>query len=457
LIAVEQTPSLYITGIPMNDIQHILIADHVPLANKGEEAIARGISDMLRDEREVQIGLFDNVEQITHCPGITVFPSRWILRVESRQALPEWGRTLGQALVSVQLRLEWYSRLKRLVNSSGSIYRPLQEFFESAEYVVVGHDGVFCAESCGIIHLAKREGKCVGILGASTGVGRIGKVYKSWLYRRAISEVDFCVFREQYSFASMNRALGLSEKFIVGPDPAFAMKPEEPQTARKILRSDAHYKHARRDKRQIVAAAVLEKGEVYARFKPELKGIQKQKAHAKYLAAIFDGLIAERDAFIVFLPHAIEHDSSDITAAQHVTEAMKSGSENYTIIDQDMSARLLKAIIKECDFLVGQRTHSLIGSVAVATPFMGLTNRRDNRTHGIIGDMCRCESCIVDMDVTDERAVSRKALELFDDRINIKKSLRKISRELLGKLDEISKMIRSKRDSVKTGFDIGQS
>jgi polysaccharide pyruvyl transferase WcaK-like protein len=446
-----------------DDIQHILIADHVPLANKGEEAIARGISDMLRDEREVQIGLFDNVEQITHCPGITVFPSRWILRVESKQALLEWGRTLGQALVSLQLRFGWYSRLKRLVGSSSSIYRPLQEFFESAEYVVVGHDGVFCAESCGIIHLAKREGKCVGILGASTGIGRIGKVYKSWLYRRAISEVDFCVFREQYSFASMNRTLGLSEKFIVGPDPAFAMRPEEPQAAQKILQSlptyggRARYNRARRKERQIVAAAVLEKGEVYARFKPELKSLQKQNAHAAYLAKIFDTLIAQRNAFIVFLPHAIEQDSSDVTAARHVTEFMKSGPDNYTIIDKDMPARLLKAIIKECDFLVGQRTHSLIGSIAVATPFMGLTNRRDNRTHGIIGDMCRCESCIVDMDVTDERTASRKALELFNDRINIKKSLRKVSRELLGKLDEISKMIRSKRDSVKTGFDIGQS
>jgi polysaccharide pyruvyl transferase WcaK-like protein len=438
------------------DIQRILIADHVPLANKGEEAIARGISDMLRDDREVQIGLFDNVEQITHRPGITVFPSRWILRVERKQTLPEWGRTLSQALVSLQLRLEWYSSLKRLVSSSplrriaarSSIYRPLQEFFESAEYVVVGHDGVFCAESCGIIHLAKKAGKCVGILGASTGVGRIGKVYKTWLYRRAVSESDFCVFRERFSFTSMIHALGMSDKFVIAPDPAFAMRPEEPQAARKILRSDARYKRARRDKRQIVTAAVLERGEVYARFKPELRGLQKQKAHAKYLAAIFDALIAQRNVFIVFLPHAIEQDSSDITAAQHVTEAMKSGPDNYTIIDQDMPARLLKAIIKETDFLVGQRTHSLIGSVTVATPFMGLTNRRDNRTHGIIGDMCRCENYIVNMDVCDKQAASQKALAFFDDRINIKRSLRKVSRELLGKLDEISKMIRSKKASV---------
>jgi len=436
------------------DIQRILIADHVPLDNKGEEAIARGISDMLRDDREVQIGLFDNVEQITHRPGITVFPSRWILRVESKQTLPEWGRTLGQALVSLQLRLGWYSRLKRLVSSSSSIYRPLQEFFESAEYVVVGHDGVFCAESCGIIHLAKKAGKCVGILGASTGVGRIGKIYKTWLYRRAVSESDFCVFRERFSFTSMIRALGMSDKFVIAPDPAFAMRPEEPEAAQKILQSlsayggRARYNCARRERRQIVAAAVLEKGEVYTRFKPELKGLQKQKAHAKYLATLFDTLIAERNAFIVFLPHAIEQDSSDITAAQHVTEAMKSGLDNYTIIDQDMPARLLKAIIKECDFLVGQRTHSLIGSVAVAAPFMGLTNRRDNRTHGIIGDMCRCENYIVNMDVCDEQAASQKALSLFDARKDIQKSLQQVSRELLGKLDEVSKMIKSRKASV---------
>jgi len=49
----------------MDDALHILVADYVPIANKGEEAIVRGIEDMLSDGRAVRLGLFDNVEAVT--------------------------------------------------------------------------------------------------------------------------------------------------------------------------------------------------------------------------------------------------------------------------------------------------------------------------------------------------------------------------------------------------------
>jgi len=61
--------------------QYVLVADYVPLANKGEEAIIRGIEDLLRDDRPVKIGLFDNVDEITHHDNIIVFPRDWVFRV----------------------------------------------------------------------------------------------------------------------------------------------------------------------------------------------------------------------------------------------------------------------------------------------------------------------------------------------------------------------------------------
>ena len=60
----------------MDDRPHILLADYVPMANKGEEAIVRGMEDMLSEGRPVALGLFDNVPQVVQRENITIFPRR---------------------------------------------------------------------------------------------------------------------------------------------------------------------------------------------------------------------------------------------------------------------------------------------------------------------------------------------------------------------------------------------
>jgi len=428
----------------MDDPLHILVADYVPIANKGEEAIVRGVEDMLRTDRPVTVGLFDNVEQMTRRDNITVFPRRWVFRFEGNAALSARSRVLSQAAIAVQLQLGIYSRLKGLTTARAERYRPLQEFFQRAAYVLVGHDGVFGVESCGIIHLAKQHGKRCGILGASTGIAG-GRFYKASLYRRAMDESDFCVFRERHSRDSMAQVCRDAGKLVVGPDPAFAMRPAEPEQAREVLEQYEPYRRAKNDSRAVVAVTALEKGRVYAGFRPDLQGQAKQRAHAEYLAGILDGLVQKYRAFILFLPHSLEQDGSDLVAARHVLERMRSEPDDSIILEQDCGPRLLKSIIAQCDFLVGERTHSLIGSVSVGTPFVALTNRRDTRTHGIIGEMCRCDDHIIDMDATGGPDASLKILKLFDARDSTREALQQIRAELSKQIEDIASLVRGSR------------
>ncbi len=425
----------------MDDRLHILVADYVPTTNKGEEAIVRGIEDMLSEGRPVALGLFDHVAQLTQRENITIFPREWIFRFEGNSALTGRRRILLQAKIAIELRLGMPGPLKNLTAAGAAEYQPLQEFFRRAEYVLVGHDGVFCLESCGIIHLAKRHGKRTGILGASTGISA-GRLYKAGLYGRAMEESDFCVFREKYSCESMKRVCRDPSKLVVAPDPAFAMRPAPPEAAREILDRCEPYRRARASGRPVVAVTALEKGRVYGGFRPDLHGEAKQQAHAQYLATVLDALIERHQAFVLFLPHSLEKAGNDLVAAGHVIERMKTGADDSAVLEQDCPARLLKSIIRECDFLVGERTHSLIGSVSVGTPFVAMTNRQDTRTHGIIGDMCGCEEQIVDMDIMDDQGASLKTLGLFETRGAIRKSLERTRRELSERMQEIVRMIK---------------
>ena len=346
-----------------------------------------------------------------------------------------------QLWISAQLRMGSYGPLKNLTTRGSSLCRPLQEFFEQARYVLVGHDGVFCVESCGIIHLAKRHGKRAGILGASTGIAG-GRFYKAGLYQQTLEECDFCFFREEHSRESLRRISRDPSKLQVAPDPAFAMRPEPPEAAREILERDERYRKAKRAQRPVVAVTALEKGRVYAGFRPDLCGLAKQQAHATYLAAILDTLVTQHGAFVLFLPHSVEQAGSDIVAAGHVVERMKATPGDYTVVEQDCGARLLKSIVRECDFLVGERTHSLIGAVSVGTPFAAMTNRQDTRTHGIIGRMCRCETQIVDMDAVSEKDAARRVGELFEKRDSIARSLEPIREELSSRIEAAAHTIK---------------
>lgn len=425
----------------MSNALHILIADYVPLANKGEEAIVRGIEDLLGDGRLVRLGLFDGVTELVRRDNLTIFPKDWLFRFEGRSDLSVRARLLKQLAIAVQLRVGVYGRLKNLTAAGLPECRPLREFFEQAEYVLVGHDGVFCVESCGIIHLARKHGKRTGILGASAGIGA-GRFYKAGLYRRALAESDFCVFRERASRESMRQVSPDADKLVIAPDPAFAMRPAPPAEALAVLDRHERVRAARAAGRPVVAATVLEKGRVYAGFNPKLTGRDKSQAHARYLAVVLETLIAEHNAFILFLPHAVERDASDISAARHVVEQMHARPEDFTIIEEDCSPRLLKGIIGQCDFLVGQRTHSLIAAVSMATPLAALTNRQDTRTHGIIGEMCRCAKQIVDMDVLEAPAAARKVAGLVQSRDSIRPGLAQVRQDLAGRLCRVAQLVK---------------
>ena len=88
-------------------------------------------------------------------------------------------------------------------------------------------------------------------------------------------------------------------------------------------------------------------------------------------------------------------------------------SENCKFLTGDYSGALLKAMIGEMDFLIGQRTHSLIASVGVATPSAGLTSSIDRRTHEIMS-MVNHSGFLVDIDkhnVSDAIRITNAAIE----------------------------------------------
>ena len=194
-------------------------------------------------------------------------------------------------------------------------------------------------------------------------------------------------------------------KVLLGPDPAFGMRACPPQEAEAILGAIEGIVRARQQGRKIVGVTVVECGVVFDNV--EFRGTRGDKviAHTAFMAGVLDQIVRVAKALIVFLPHSIEPGKSDIPVAQRIAALMKEKSS--LVLEMNLPARTLKGIIGQLDFLVGERTHSVINSVAAHTPFVGFTNRYDLRTHGILGGTCGCEDLLLDMDEYPvERAIS---------------------------------------------------
>ena len=140
---------------------------------------------------------------------------------------------------------------------------------------------------------------------------------------------------------------------------------------------------------------------------------------------MFDGLLSRRpDVFVVFLPHAIEPGArNDLKAAQDLAAVLEAPADSYHVMEDDLPARMFKGIIREGDFLIGQRAHSLIGSASVATPLVALIASNDKRTHDILGDMAGCQEQMLNMDELDPPAVVARIVAAIDGRDAIRSHL----------------------------------
>jgi polysaccharide pyruvyl transferase WcaK-like protein len=147
-----------------------------------------------------------------------------------------------------------------------------------------------------------------------------------------------------------------------------------------------------------------------------------------------DIIIEKFNCYILFLPHSIENIpyKNDILAAQRIASKMRANTDNYCVLEEDLSPMMLKGIIQHSDFLIAERTHSMISAISVGTPFVGFTTHIDKRTHDIVGNMCNLECNLFNMEYPDIKYTNNK-IENMISNISEEKKLAKQTKEMIQK------------------------
>ena len=182
------------------------------------------------------------------------------------------------------------------------------------------------------------------------GIGPLNLGFSKFLLKTVGNFVDTITVRDEPSLALL-KSLGVTKpKIHVAADPAFALKPDPGERNAEDLLSSL--------KIPIQSGPLI------------IVSVRPWRTVPGFIPAIAkacDDLVKTEDAVIVYVPF---HKTQDIFVCQACIELMQ---EHAFIMDAQVSPGEIMSIIKAADFLIGMRYHSLVFSVATATPFVALS------------------------------------------------------------------------------------
>lgn len=446
----------------MSKSYHIFIPEWVPLSNKGEEAIVRGIGDVLFPDGNCQIHLLDQVDTYRYCDGIHVYPLAWFVspwlyceyRIGktwesiqdsacslTRNALNKvWGRWVKTWCRALR---ETASDLTGLSNG-GLAYTEKQCVLQNlmqCDYIIAGHDGGLDERVCHILDLFGILGKEYGIFGVElTTKFKSSEIVD--VHNKTLGNAKFLFCRTRKTVETVNKYFPAISASLC-PDPAFGMKPTNTEQVERLIEREGLSEFFRKP---VVMITCCEPAPI-ARFCFEDKKLPSEKiiAHRELLSDLVRHVVGRYDVNILFLPHATGPGDvlDDRVVARDVILRTQLSADKIKLIDSEINARDLKALIARSEFLIAERIHSIIGATGVNTPFLCLGSRTDRRIQGIIDDVLGMSDCIYYLNRPDGVELKDHFDACWNKRNVIGEHLFKTSAEFKLRLDNTGTVIRN--------------
>lgn len=366
----------------------ILIADPIPLLNKGEEALLEGIVESLSicfDNPDITL-LSNYPEEDKSRSRVPVLDRNGVsLRVLKKLA-PKFAFLLEGITVTIQNKIKRNGK-RCLIDGSN-----LWKAFINSDIIIVGHDS---SVSYDAIIVGRLLNKPLAIFAGSVEI--FNNSFKQIVARTLLKKVDLITLRETYSYnALFDLGVVPIVKAEVTADAAFLLRPCSSKRAKEIMLQEGLPAHSR----PMVGVTLTR--QMCERSRPEITDIEKRYEKAVLnKAAVFDRIIDSYGVEIVFFPHCIGPGKSDDRPVALDVISEMTRKDMAKLVDGDFSAAELKGLIKQCEIFIGERTHSVIAALSQGIPSLCMTFPSDRRTHGIIGEMLNHKDFVYNIERLD--------------------------------------------------------
>jgi len=369
-----------------------LIPESIPTRNRGEAAILEGIRESLSLCGDYELAVFSppsrSEDDREYADGrYQVLNGLDLFDVENKD--------LGFPHSHGRLHFFWrwgmlliFSMVYRLLGRRASFLfkDPLLRAFADADLVLAGHDGALTPDHFYLALSLRIMKTSLALYGGSHGMEGRQKVRIRKYLQYLIKSALLCTVRDQRAKDVFSANDVPADRVYVFPDPAVLLKPCEEARTRQILQAEG----IPGPEEVPLYGLIPVRGGIVARtsFSSEKDPERKHELRVGLWREIVTHLLETTDAHFVFLPHCTGPVSGndDRRMNRDVYDAISVDRQRLTVVDTMYNASELKGIMKLCDFVLGERTHALIGAVSVGTPCVALTTEEDLRMHCIIRD-----------------------------------------------------------------------
>jgi polysaccharide pyruvyl transferase WcaK-like protein len=380
----------------------ILCPEYVPLENKGEEAIIQGVIDVLNIRGECEYHIVDNnASTYYYKNGLHVHPgalffSDW----RSREFQPGFSFSqIYSSLCAITrhalniLYPKWVSKphkearkLKSYLAGDKIIppkYVESLDKLKGLDYVIAGHNGGLDEYVCHLLSELRDIGIPNGIYGSSMKPNVTG-AHLLAVYEKAFEQCEYIITRNPIGLKWARENFPKIE-FSLSPDPAFGMHASSPDEVSSVIEKLGLKEFF---SKPVIFLTTAEPAPIRRHaFNAQRTISGKVDAHRNLLAQILSYIHKTYSANVMFLPHTIGPSKSEddrVIANDVIKRAGFESDKRVLCLEENLSAKELKGIIRLGELIIAERVHSVIGAIGVCTPFILLSSKNDNRGLGII-------------------------------------------------------------------------
>lgn len=392
-----------------------LCPESVPLDNKGEEAIIKGVIDTLGlPHGKYEFHIIDpSVKECTYKRGLFLHPlslfyPKWrmlefgfgfskdriyasicsLLRHTLNKVIPNWVNLCPRSVSRLVKYIKLYKEGK--ISNIPRRYLTSIEHLSHVDYIISGHNGGLSIEVCHCLLSFKHKLNVHYCIFGSCMKPRVNEHYQLEVYRKMFTEADIVVSRNPIGFKWANKYFPEVHARLA-PDPAFGMKPISKNNAKLLIQKLGLTSFFQKE---VIMITNAEPAPISRKsFDSESSREAKISAHRRFFAILINELAQKyKNINFLFLPHTIGPtlDMDDREISKNIIARSNQHNDlngQFYVLEADLSAAELKGIISLGKMLIAERVHSVIGAIGVHTPVLCLASQYDTRVEGMLKGM----------------------------------------------------------------------
>lgn len=124
----------------------------------------------------------------------------------------------------------------------------------------------------------------------------------------------------------------------------------------------------KRDGKKLIGVAV---SKLAAQYGFSYKGDSSYKSFVIFMAEVIDWLIDYHSSEVILIPHVVQVGRNDYETAEDIIRLVKN-KKRIRIVEKDLTASELKAVISYCDLVIASRMHASIAALSTGVPVVGI-------------------------------------------------------------------------------------